>query len=223
MIVAATDTVGDCLLVTNKDPVSSQTEEICAELLGDQRKFVNSLRPPIGLSFNLHRVDGRRFMSPTNTLTDMVINMLSGHDPIIAPSPLDRVRSFGSLEDLDLLVNGPEAVFAYDNAGAELQYWLPEIELSVDRGIYISVDAGDGQLALVVYELSNPIGGSFEDHFASDASVIESPDFPVLVFEVEDVFGEVELVAVDGTRFVLVGGYGAGLSHMEAQLVAQFA
>ena len=49
----------------------------------------------------------------------------------------------------------------------------------------------------------------------------ESSDWPVLVLEVEDAFGEVALVAVDGTRFVLVGGYGAELSLMEAQLVAQ--
>ena len=113
------------------------------------------------------------------------------------------------------------AAFAYDdNLGAELQYWLPEIELSVDRGIYVSVDTGDGQLALVVYELAKPIEGSLEDLFAGNASVSESSDWPVVVLEVEDAFGEVALVAVDGTRFVLVGGYGAELSLM-AQLVAQ--
>lgn len=233
------ETVGDCLIVTYKDPVLSQTKEMCAELLGDQRQSADSLRQPSGLSLNLHRVDGRWFISPTATLADVVVDMLAGygprarfvyfwpggtvaHDQVIAPSLVDSARSFESLENLDLLVDGPVAAFAYDdNLGAELQYWLPEIELSVDRGIYVSVDTGDGQLALVVYELAKPIEGSLEGLFAGDASVSESSDWPVLVLEVEDAFGEVALVAVDGTRFVLVGGYGAELSLMEAQLVAQ--
>ena len=233
------ETVGDCLIVTYKDPVLSQTKETCAELLGDQRQLTDSPRQPSGLSLNLHRVDGRWFISPTATLANAVVDMLAGygpramlvyfwpggtiaHDQVIAPSLVDSARSFESLENLDLLVDGPVAAFAYDdNLGAELQYWLPEIELSVDRGIYVSVDTGDGQLALVVYELAKPIEGSLEDLFAGDASVSESSDWPVVVLEVEDAFGEVALVAVDGTRFVLVGGYGAELSLMEAQLVAQ--
>jgi hypothetical protein len=147
----------------------------------------------------------------------------SGRPPIEFEEDQARAEPTGEANNLDLVVGVMDLSFTYDdNTGAELKWWLPQLEApTINRGVYASVETESGEAALVVYELSAPPVAPLEDMLTGDwLSGTSASSVPFLY--VQDAFGDDVMVAVEGTRLVIVGTYGATLTDMERLLVSQF-
>ncbi len=250
---------GDCFTVAYSDAESDSTEETCAdEVLAPLGSGVlGGFDRSESLALSVHRVDGRWFISPTGTVTDLYLAILRNLDADALTAMIDGFEGIfesfdeGSLafpglfergrpliergedpgraepasgpDNLDLVVGGVDPTFAYDDdTGAELEWWLPQLEAPrIDRGVYASVATDSGEAALVVYELSAPLASPLDD-LLTGALLSGTSAASVPFVYVQDPFGEDLMVAVDGTRLVIVGTYGAALTDMEKLLVAQF-
>jgi len=74
---------GDCFTVTAVEGDASSTEELCSQdLIGSVPAGIrSSLADSSDLILSLHRIDGRWFVSPTNTVADLMIDALAELDP----------------------------------------------------------------------------------------------------------------------------------------------
>ncbi len=93
------ESAGECFTMTYEDSVDGGTEEVCGEDLvgplpaGLTGTFADSTSTT-SVTLSLHRVDGRWFISPTDTVADLVIDALRELEP---DGVADLVDSFSEL------------------------------------------------------------------------------------------------------------------------------
>ncbi|GEM_PF-1231617 len=125
-------------------------------------------------------------------------------------------------DNLALLAPGLDPLFAYDldaqNYTYEVDYFAPALgsDLDVVAGLYASVDSPSGEVAVVVLGLADSIDATslFDPLIAGHPEAVGSHDGQRL--SITSAAGQSVVVHVDGSRLLIVGGYGASALDVAA-------